>query len=42
MIKKKYYCVKVYVKDFKKYFISKSCEPHLQVIFVLKSNHYNV
>jgi hypothetical protein len=34
------YCyVEVYVKDFKKYFILKSFEPHLQVIFVLKNNN---
>jgi hypothetical protein len=29
-------------KDFKKYFIFKSFEPHLQVIFVFKNKYYNV
>jgi hypothetical protein len=38
----KYYYVKVYVKDFKKYFNFKIFETHLEVIFMLKSNHYNV
>jgi len=35
----KYYYVKVYVKDFKKYFIFKSFETHLQINFVFKRNH---
>jgi hypothetical protein len=37
---KKYDYVKVYAKYFKKYLIFKGFEPHLQIIFVLKNNHY--
>lgn len=37
-----HYYVKVYEKKFKKYLIFKSFETHVQVNFVLKSNHYNV
>jgi hypothetical protein len=38
----KYSYVEVYVKEFKKYFIFKSFETHLQVFFMFKSNHYNI